>query len=381
MDEKNPDLRAAYRTLDPVKPLEGAWLSKYYVQRPGAPTAKLAEEIKERSQPFRAIIAGQRGAGKTTELNWLKEKLEREGQFVFLLDISRMAATNAATALGFVTAKLAQEGKRSNVEFGGLFEDQAWIGLDFKKTGAVLHAAQLPEITRIAKGVMEAIQRNRGQEPILLLDGWERVTSNAELYPFMNALEGVNCSTVLVTRLSAILESSFNDYRVDWDLTVLPAIPVFTYDRAADQEGASLLTNALEKRAWKQAFQPDALSVIIAACGGVFRELMVLGRHACLLTDLAGKSAVTSVEADAALREERLNNTTTFSPEDRSELSEFLKTERTWADQRMLKQVDQGRIIAYHRDRLWFDVHPMLWPLMGLKYTGTWLWGSGKWTT
>src|SRR5436190_181327 len=106
MAEESPNLRAAYRVLDPAKSLEGSALSNHYVQRPGGPTLRLAQEIKERSQPFRAIVAGQRGVGKTTELNWLKEELERSYERVFLFDLGRVATTNAATALAFVTKEL-----------------------------------------------------------------------------------------------------------------------------------------------------------------------------------------------------------------------------------------------------------------------------------
>jgi hypothetical protein len=100
----------------------------------------------------------------------------------------------------------------------------------------------------------------------------------------------------------------------------------------------------------------------------MFRELISLARHACLLAGLAGKDTVTDSEADAALREQRLNHTTTLAPEDRRLLTQFLQTERTWADQTYFEQVNQGRIVGYHGDNLWFDVHPILWPLFGLKY-------------
>jgi hypothetical protein len=363
MNEKNPDLRAAYRTLDPAKSLEGTSLLNYYTQRPGIPTAKLAEEIKERSQPFRAILAGQRGVGKTTELNWLKEELGRAHQCAFLLDLGRVVATNAATALAFVTVELARQ--NPPLDLDKLLQNRQWAGLDFE---VGVHPQFLPEIVRTLKELKAAIQAKQGQEPVLLLDGWERVTSNAEVYPFMSALEGVSCSTVLVTRLSVILEPEFNHYKADWDLTILPAIPLFTYDRAWDSEGWSLLASTLERRAWKQAFQADALRVIIPASGGLFRELVSLGRHACLLAERAGKDAVTSVEADAALREQRLKYTATLTAGDLEVLRQFLRTNRAWADRGIFEQVNQGRIVSYYRDSLWFDVHPILWPLLSLEY-------------
>src|SRR5262249_38493837 len=104
MGEKPPDLRTAYRTLDPAKPLDS--YSTYYMQRPGDPIARLANEIKESSQPFRAIVVGQRGVGKTTELNRLKSQLEQAYRSVFLFDLGRVAASNATTALAFLAKEL-----------------------------------------------------------------------------------------------------------------------------------------------------------------------------------------------------------------------------------------------------------------------------------
>ena len=341
-------------------------LSTHYVQRPGGPTLRLAQEIKERSQPFHGIVAGQRGVGKTTELNWLKGELEQAYEDVFLFDLGQVATTNAVTALAVVTKELALRTKA--VDLNRLVQQHGWLDWDFGIIGTVLQSQYLTDVLGTFKAVVAAIQQQRNREPVLLLDGWERVASNAEVYPFMEALERVNCSTVFVTRLSAILESTFNRFTPDWDLTVLPAVPLFTYARSQDEEGWSLLRTALNKRAGERAFWPDALRVIIQASGGLFRELVSLARHACLLAERARKDQITSAEAEAALTEQRLKHTATLTLQDRDLLVRFLQSDRTWADQSIFEQVNQGRIVGYYRETRWFDVHPILWPLVGLSY-------------
>jgi hypothetical protein len=367
MDEQKPDLRAAYRTLDPAKPLDGSALSTYYAQRPGAPTAKLAVEILERTtQPFRAIVAGQRGVGKTTELNWLKGELERSSEHVFLFDLGRVATTNAVTALAFITKGLALQIASERSE---LVRKHGWLDWDFEIIGAVLDKTQLTDVLGTLKLVAAGIQQQRGRELVLLLDGWERVASNVEVYPFMDALERVNCSTVFVTRLSVILEPSIQRFIPDWDLTVLPAIPLFAYSRMRDEEGWSLLRTALNKRAGKLAFSSDAVRVIIQASGGLFRELVSLARHACLLAEQARKDQVTVAEAEDALTQQRLKHTATLTPGERELLRGFAQQrDRKSVDQSILEQVNLGRIVGYSRESLWFDVHPILWPLVDLGY-------------
>jgi hypothetical protein len=367
MAEDKPNLRVAYQTLDPAKPLEGPTLWNYYAQRPGAPTARLAEEIKQSSQPFRAIMAGQRGVGKTTELNWLKGDLQGWSERVFVFDLGRVATTNAVTALAYLTKELVLQTKV--MDPGELVKQNAAFDWDFGIIGAVLDPSQLTNTLGTFKRVVTAIQQQPGPALILLLDGWERVGSNDEVYPFMDALERVNCSTVLVTRLSVILDPRFNRFRDDWDPTVLPAISLFTYDRASvDTEGWYLLINALEKRAVKRAFDASAIEIIIQASGGVFRELISLGRHACLLAERAQKGQVDCHEADAALRVQRVKHTATLTREDLGVIRSFAAGERIWTDPSSWEQVNQGRIVAYDSDRLWYDVHPILWPLLGLRY-------------
>jgi hypothetical protein len=367
MAEDKPNLRVAYQTLDPAKPLEGPTLWNHYAQRSGAPTARLAEEIKQRSHPFRAIMAGQRGVGKTSELNWLKGELTGWSERVFVFDLGRVATTNAVTALAYLTKELVVQTKV--IDPGELVKRKAAFDWDFGIIGTVLSPNELTDILGAFKAVVTAIEQQPGREMILLLDGWERIASNEEVYSFMDALERVNCSTVLVTRLSVILDPRFNRFREDWDLTLLPAIPLFTYDRTqADPEGWSLLFNVLTMRNAMQAFSSPALRVLIPASGGVFRELISLGRHACLLAVQAGKDQVDSGEAEAALREQRLRHTPTLTREDLAVLKHFSVSERIWTDPNIWEQVNQGRIVAYHHDRLWFDVHPILWPLLKMDY-------------
>ncbi len=361
MAEESADLRTAYRTLDPAKPLEGWELSNYYVQRPGAPTARLAAEIKERSQPYRAILTGQRGVGKTTELNWLKADLTLE--LVLMLDLGRVAARNAATALAFVTMELVRQ--NPHIDLAKRLENRKWAGLDFE---VFLPPEYMPEVVRTFNDVKAVIQQQQGRDPVLLLDGWERVVSNAEVYSFMDALEGIDCSTILVTRLSVIFEDTFKRFMPDWDFTIIPAIPLFTLNRSAEADGWSLLKTALEKRTGQLAFTLDALLLVFRASGGMFRELVSTARHACLLADRAGKDRVTAAEAEAALREQQLRQTATLTAEDRQRLAQFAKSERTYADRTILEYVNHGRIVAYQEESRWFDVHPVLWPLVGLTY-------------
>src|SRR4051794_5856494 len=81
-----PDLLEAYRRLDPAKPIDTG-MGSFYVARPDDPVGILSAELTADSRRVRALLGGQRGVGKTSELFRLAGDLRRAGSPVFLFDI------------------------------------------------------------------------------------------------------------------------------------------------------------------------------------------------------------------------------------------------------------------------------------------------------
>jgi Cdc6-like AAA superfamily ATPase len=70
------DLKEAYRSLDPARPLEPD--STFYVARPGNPVSSIITELRLTDMPRRYLLTGHRGAGKTTELHRIAHELSDE---------------------------------------------------------------------------------------------------------------------------------------------------------------------------------------------------------------------------------------------------------------------------------------------------------------
>jgi hypothetical protein len=366
MDETKVAYQTTYRNLNPAKPLDGSLLDAYYVQRPGAPVRFLSAELQARSQPVRRLMVGQRGVGKTTELCWLAENLKAHGMVAYRFDLGQDPPENIGSAVTNLAIQLAGRSFIDDDRVEGLRQAKTTIGID--NLGRQYLNTDVGKAVRLLSEVVRVLQQV-DRDPILLIDGWERLGSDAPMFSLMRILEQINCSVILVSRLSTIFISQFDPFREEWQLVILPSISVYTEGRAAVEAGWSLLKSVLERRTAEKVFwDSGALQQIIPLSGGNFRELVTMGQHASLLAGEAGKIVITAVEAESAIRQQRLRHTPTLSPDDQSVLRGFASGNRNVLDGSLLEQVNKSRIVAYHDQHLWFDVHPLLWPLVGLSY-------------
>lgn len=70
-------LTEAYRFLDPLRPLEGEWLDRFYAERPEAASIHplVDELLLDDREDDKTLLTGHRGSGKTTELARLERAL------------------------------------------------------------------------------------------------------------------------------------------------------------------------------------------------------------------------------------------------------------------------------------------------------------------
>jgi hypothetical protein len=185
----------------------------------------------------------------------------------------------------------------------------------------------------------------------------------------MRFLEGCNCSVVLIARLSAMLGSDINTEFEKWEIVLLPAFSVYMPKRRTmDEDERKPLESVLLHRIGQGALDSSALDPLLTGSGGICRELIWLAGHACLVAHQRGLFIVTGEQATAAVRQLRLKYTPGLTAEDLQLLTSFAKSTRDLVDKQLLEQVNNTRIVAYHGpEGLWWDVHPILWPLVGVK--------------
>jgi GTPase SAR1 family protein len=341
------DLKAAYRKLDPAKPLQGDQFESYYVSRPGDPIALLAEELSYREEPLRVLLVGQRGVGKSTELIRLVKLLEHRQKSLYLLDLSQ--------GKGYCTADtLMVEFVRQLVKKAPSLKQTAPLGhqWDFSFHNSTLAALDL--VTALG----------RDGRPVILLDGFERLPSG-DLLELFSALVSLPCSLVVIAPIRIVLQPEFASPLGEWDQIVpLPAVSVVTMGHTPDPAGITLLQSVLQRRAGETAFDNAALDLIVPASGGIHRDLLTLAQQACVRAGVAGKTVVTSDEALAAVEQRRQDYSFQLTPQDWGTLKRLDDSKFIARDAGLISLLERNLIVSYRSDWTWFGVHPILDPLL-----------------
>jgi hypothetical protein len=332
------DLKEAYRRFDPSRPLAGDLLKSYYVQRPGDPMGILAEELQITASPLHILVAGQRGIGKTTELIRLAESL-RETALV-----CRPHPLNAGSVDSDLTYDLSKSAKSA--------------GLSITKSGQQSFGSLVSEI------------QQSGRVPIVLIDGFERLEST-DAARQVERLRHYDCSMIVVVPLGMILSPEFSPRIPEWDRVIsLPAVALGTREGGRDPACFDLLQSVIEQRTDEPVFDFEAMKTVIEASAGIHRELLTLSQQACIRASIAGRDRVTVREAKAAVEERSYEYSFHLTPEDLAELRHVEVSKRVTRDPRILDLINRNLIVGYHRDWTWFDVHPVVRPLIDSYATG-----------
>ncbi len=360
------DLREVYRALDPATP---ASEPAHYVARPGDPIGILKEELSVRSTPLHVLIGGQRGVGKTTELTRLNAGLISAGMTVAMVGVDRRAMESSATRLfSALGAALAHS---------FLPVDSETRAELFQLSQRLSENADNPGTRQVVKthfiDVIDEIKaKNHGINVIMLLDGLEKFPPQ-DVAALSHYISDLPCSFVMVAPLPFLLSSDYSEKIAEWDRIIsLPAISLDRPGGVPYPEGAALLKSVVERRAGVGAFEEPAMGRLIESSGGIHRDLLTLAQSACMRAAVAGRLQVPEADALAAIEDRRQEMSFHLTPQDLAYLREIQTLQRLTGDPRAVPLISRNLIVSYHSDWAWFDIHPIIKPLVAAyqKMTG-----------
>jgi hypothetical protein len=343
------DLKRAYRALDPAQPARNV---QHYVPRPGDPMGVLGEELKIRTSPIHVLVGGQRGVGKTTELYRLNDLLDAERLPYRLRTPDRAIDVQPGLLLSSLCQSIAREQLPKDSKLLTRANEMA------DKIVTILDAKMLLE------EVLGEVQSAGGHTFTYLLDGLEKF-SPADAATYVTTMVDVACSFVVVVPISLLLSPDYASALSEWDRVIsVPAIAVADRDGSPDAEGLAVLRAIVERRAGVDAFEGAALDLVVGASGGIHRELLTLAQQACLRASVAGRVQVREEDARNAVEDRRQEVSFHLTPQDMSYLLDIQKHHRITAEPRALPLVERNLIVGYHGGWAWFDVHPIVKPML-----------------
>jgi hypothetical protein len=127
------------------------------------------------------------------------------------------------------------------------------------------------------------------------------------------------------------------------------------------------LENILTRRLDESLISQEALVSLVENSGGIPRELIALARGACVVARVADKTSIDADAAVQAVQDRRRDYDVLLPTEQRVLLKEIARTK--WADnnekyQPLLKNLSA---LEYRNGDPWFDVHPLVKPLLAKK--------------
>lgn len=353
------DLRAAYRALDPAR----SAAEEHYVERPGDPVGLLRMELGLRQTPLRVLVGGQRGVGKTTEM-------ARLGALLGL-------GLDAPTVLvdEYITKQEPPPCDQRRV--GALFVDVGSLSVnEYIASLVATLRITFPHLAEFPPKRHERLAANRFEEylfeqfppseprPLFLLDGLEKVSpSTAE--PYLTALRDWPAHVVMVAPLSVLLAPEFSSTVSEWDrVLLLPAVSVRGRDGQPAAAGVALMRQVIERRVGDDTFTSASLDLLIDQAAGLHRETLSLAQQACLRAAAGGQTQVDEGAVQKVLTDKRHEYSFHLTPEDIAYLRQVAAAQRISGDPRALALLGRNLLISYQDESAWFDVHPLIRPLL-----------------
>ena len=356
------------------------------------------------------LLAGYRGAGKTTELLRLCRVLDRDVYVPVYWDIEDYFNTELPLEEGAFLVGLAA-GFVDNCEGAGIpkeklterirrllsridIEGGAALGASAGPVSVDIKAA-LQDDTSFRNQVKKALSSNRrrfkeeihaffdamvdampeGKIPVFIVDSLDhyrgRTGTFDEVRESVESLFSVYSSELALPRMHVIYTVPVYVKPIGWGGQIWPVLNVKVRERDGSdcREGIDLLRRVLARRAPDgdpERLLGNQVDRVIRASGGLFRDLFRLV-SALLLKD--GRLPVSVTEINGVERQQRSHIATGLSEEQWEILATVKKTHQLRAPREHLAEAwalqALGYVLCYRNGEVdWFGVHPLLEPLV-----------------
>ncbi len=401
------DLPAALNAFEPNRPLSTeAELAKFFVARPSSPLKRLRLMLESAQDTQKILFTGHRGCGKSTELAKLSLGL-RERFFIFKysvrdrLNMYDITYVDVLLALGLemfneaivqklpLSDKLYQQMLLFTKEisttvvtgnpFGG--EVTAELNLLVTKLNAKLKiedktrkeiretvSPRLSSLLEMIDLLARSIEAETGKKVLAIVEDLDKVDSGPVkqlFYDHATSLSEPRVSIIYTFPIALRHDNDFAQVKMNFPtVQVLPIFKIRTKSGEIDAEATELCGEILARRVRRELFDNNAIGELSALCGGVPRNLISLGKQACLESMVDEKATIDSASVRAAALSSRRDYEVLLSHEQLSLLRKVHRTKEVDNDEPHRELLHNLSALEYWNDDVWYDVHPTVEPLL-----------------
>lgn len=406
------------RPLEPDDPFYEAYLEK----TPNDPIKELVRDIKFADEDSVNLLSGQRGSGKSTELNRLRRLLESKGYVVFLCDmqnyinlyfpieitdflISIMLALNEASqekyGKNFTKRGYGERLKdfltKTKIQFEGIdFTDDngnAPFKFALKQDPTIKQRLQTALRGHVTKVVQQAhdfsqdiikfvrLQTDDNQKIALLIDSVEKIRGvgeNAKLvHDSVSNLFSYHSDKLYLKHFHTVYTvppylpplANLGRFLDSAIIRSVDNVHVFHPEGTPDPKGITIMENVIQRRFpdWQQIFSREQLHNMILATGGDLRDFFRLNQILLVKVPFQGDKPLLPVtdkiveNAKSDLRRSMLP----IPKDDKVWLRKIATTKQTELQSidelpRLARFFDNNLVQNYRNGDDWYDIHPLL---------------------
>lgn len=416
---KATNLIEAYRVLNPVKPLEGEGLSRFYADRPPDATIEsLIEELRDLdpSEDDKTLFTGHRGCGKTTELARLEQALQ-DTHFVIRFDVESLlnladvdyadllvamglqvfsAAHSAGVHLNeeqlqnllfWYRTHILEEDEKRRIESqvgGELNAGIAKISLKLstdaprRQTVRAEAKAHLSDLLERLNVLLEGLQKKSKKRVIVIVDGLDKIYDLRQVsdlfFQGANALLEPACRVIYTVPLSLYYTEDFQQVRMAFSRSFfLPNVKTHQRNGELHKAGRDTLLQVLYNRMEQSLLTTEASERLVTLSGGLMKELIGLARQAVLHArrQHRERERVEVDDVEYAARGVRNTYRANLDEEEFTELARILQGGSFINSAVARRLVHKLSLLQYDGGDAWWDIHPIVRPLVEEWLHGT----------
>ncbi len=411
----------AVRVFDPVRPLSDRELDEYYVPR-GDALDEMATRlgVAREDEPAKLLLTGQRGCGKSTELNKLATRLDRQ-YFIVSFSVQRQKwplaeLTYVDVLLGVantlfrratdkdvltkapaqIVGDVLEDTRRffESVLFGNLpyrapapdlelgakvnllaVELETKFSTEAKTREQIRDrlANQMSELIEKMDQIAEQVRLKYNRPVLIMVEDADKPEPSRARDIFLGhgeTLTAPRLSMIYTFPLSLRYSIDFTAIRANFDESYfLPNLNLRHRNGAPNPDGEASLRNMVLKRLEESRIAPEALQILIEASGGLARILIRLVNRAAVRALARNRVTIIREDALTSIAKERDDLAAGLGDADwktlvaRRDDKEVLGGDPT--TQALLHAL---ALLEYRNSSAWCDVNSMLLPMLNEKY-------------
>lgn len=410
--------------FDP-KPLSTEQLARFYCEetmcvRTGdrymSPIQDIYDDCKRPSEHNTFLLLGHKGCGKSTELNHMSSRLEREGYKVITiecgvdLDLNNPLYADLLILMGEALIKIADlthctlgsdivqavqafwsveqercttvaDAATIQIESGASSKTPGILGsllkmffkikadLKFNEENRNIYREKVKKragdwifaLKNIADQITDHLD---GKQPVIIFEDLDKLNPDDAwnaFYSHAKTLTAVPIPVIYTFPIALSYDPRFAALEGFFTVKTLPMIKLENLDGSPNDSGYDMVRKIIEKRTYKELFADNVLERLISQTGGSLRDLFFAINSAAQRAVRRGSPTIEREDADRALELLKTSLTRRIEQSHYKFLVDIVKGNREKIENRkMLLEMLLANTVLEYNGKRWHNVHPLV---------------------